>query len=433
MTKQERLEKQRKKLAEMTAHETELRAQGFRYLAGVDEVGRGPLAGPVYAACVVLPEDWDIPGIDDSKKLSEKKRNELDAVIRERALAWGIGIATAAEIDEIHILQATKQARRRAIRQAEQMLAERHGDWIDRLLIDALTLEDIDIPQEGIVHGDASSLSIAAASIVAKVARDAYMTEMEEQYPGYGFARNKGYGTAAHYEGLREFGFTPIHRRSFLGNFESKHGGTTGGTMAKKNYYAVRAGRNPGIYRTWDDCKAQVDGVRGAEYKGFGTKEEAENWLTGSAGGEVPEGIVSAYVDGSYDHSTRRYSCGAVLLANGEEICLRQCYDDADAAELRNVAGEIMGAKLAIGWCLDHDIPEVRIYHDYAGIGKWGDGEWKANLPMTQCYKRYVADARKHLKITFHKVAAHTGNKYNEMADQLAKGALEHPEGSSES
>ena len=113
-----------------------------------------------------------------------------------------------------------------------------------------------------------------------------------------------------------------------------------------------------------------------------------------------------------------------VLLCGEEEICLNEAFDDADAAELRNVAGEIMGARLAIAWCLDHDIPAVRICHDYNGVGKWGNDEWKANLPMTQSYKRYVAEARKRMKITFVKVTAHAGNRYNEKADQLAKEAL---------
>ena len=217
MTKQERLERDIAKLAEMKAHEDELRAEGYRYIAGIDEVGRGPLAGPVYAACVILPEDFDVPGINDSKKLSAKKREELSDVIKERAVAWGLGIADNNEIDELNILEATKTAMKRAIAAVRDMLSERgllaaegetHAQ--DMLLIDAVKL-DAGMPSESIIKGDEKCLCIAAASIVAKVARDSFMTEMDSVYPGYDFAGNKGYGTAKHYEGLRTFGKTPIH------------------------------------------------------------------------------------------------------------------------------------------------------------------------------------------------------------------------------
>lgn len=220
MTKQEREQVLREKLQTMQVYERELRAAGKRYIAGVDEVGRGPLAGPVVAACVVLPENFDVLGVDDSKKLSEKKREQLYDAILSEALAYGIGMQDNASIDEINILEATKEAMRCAIIEAEQRLREKTGCGIDHILIDALTLREIAIPQTGIIKGDSASLSIAAASILAKVTRDRMMVEYDRIYPGYAFAKNKGYGTKAHYEGLQAQGMTPIHRRSFLKNFK---------------------------------------------------------------------------------------------------------------------------------------------------------------------------------------------------------------------
>ncbi|MBQ4577284.1 MAG: ribonuclease HII [Firmicutes bacterium] len=208
MTKQERLELQKQRLVEMKKYEDELHAQGIRYVAGVDEVGRGPLAGPVVTAAVILPADFDVLGVDDSKKLSEKKREELFDIIKEKAICYSIGMNDEKRIDEINILEATKEAMGKAIKSLE--IQPEH------ILIDALTLKDVDIPQTGIVKGDATSVSIAAASILAKVTRDRMMVEYESAYPGYGFAQNKGYGTKAHYEGLDQNGITPIHRRSFL-------------------------------------------------------------------------------------------------------------------------------------------------------------------------------------------------------------------------
>ena len=233
MTKAERLQLQMDKLAEMRVREDELRASGKKYIAGIDEVGRGPLAGPVYAAVVVMPASWDIPGINDSKKLSPKKRDELAELIKERAVAYGIGIADNHEIDDINILEATKKAMARAIANCNSMLSERYDGAIDYLLIDAVKLP-VDIEQESIIKGDEKCLCIAAASIVAKVARDSYMVEMDEQYPGYDFAGNKGYGTAAHYEGLRELGYSPIHRRSFLKKFEEEQAGERQAAWGKK-------------------------------------------------------------------------------------------------------------------------------------------------------------------------------------------------------
>ncbi len=220
MTKQEREQFLREKLQTMQVYERELRAAGKRCIAGVDEVGRGPLAGPVVAACVVLPENFDVLGVDDSKKLSEKKRQQLYDAILSEALAYGIGMQDNASIDEINILEATKEAMRCAIIEAEQRLREKTGCGIDHILIDALTLREVAIPQTGIIKGDSASLSIAAASILAKVTRDRMMVEYDSIYPGYAFAKNKGYGTKAHYEGLQAQGMTPIHRRSFLKNFK---------------------------------------------------------------------------------------------------------------------------------------------------------------------------------------------------------------------
>ena len=191
----------------MRVREQELHRQGYVNVAGVDEVGRGPLAGPVVAAAVILPHDFDVLGIDDSKKLSEKRREELYEIIMEKAVAWGIGMADHETIDEINILQAAKLAMKRALAELED---------VDYITFDAMKIEDIDIPQESVIKGDSKILAIAAASIVAKVTRDRMMTEYAKQYPGYGFEKNKGYGTKAHYEGISEHGICPIHRRSFL-------------------------------------------------------------------------------------------------------------------------------------------------------------------------------------------------------------------------
>ncbi len=210
MTKEERTEKLKEKLAEMSSFERELRASGKKYIAGVDEVGRGPLAGPVVTAAVILPEDFSVLGVDDSKKLSEKKREELYDQILEAAVAVCIGRREPERIDEINILEATKEAMLDAV----QGLSVKP----DHVLIDAVHLDGLEVPQTGIIKGDARSVSIAAASIVAKVTRDREMVRMAELYSGYGFESNKGYGTKAHYEGISENGICPIHRRSFLKN-----------------------------------------------------------------------------------------------------------------------------------------------------------------------------------------------------------------------
>ena len=219
MTKEERLEKQKLRAAELKRFEREYREAGHRIIAGVDEVGRGPLAGPVVTACVVLPDDYEGLGIDDSKKLSEKKREELYSEIIENAICYGFGLCDNNVIDEVNILEATKIAMKQSVISAEESLKKRgKGDNLDLILVDAVTIPGIERKQISMIKGDANSISIAAASILAKVKRDRMMREYDDIYPGYDFASNKGYGTAAHYAGLRKKGLTPIHRKSFLKN-----------------------------------------------------------------------------------------------------------------------------------------------------------------------------------------------------------------------
>ncbi len=202
----EALAKERARLEEMRSFERLY--PECQWIGGVDEVGRGPLAGPVVAACVILPQDCEILYLNDSKKLSEKKREMLYEEIMEKAVCVGIGRVEHTVIDEINILQATYEAMRQAIAQMKVQP--------QKLLVDAVTIPDVSISQRGIVHGDARSVSIAAASIIAKVTRDRLMQEYDLQYPGYDFASNKGYGTAKHMEALKKLGPCPIHRRSFL-------------------------------------------------------------------------------------------------------------------------------------------------------------------------------------------------------------------------
>lgn len=185
--------------------------RGFHAICGIDEAGRGPLAGPVCAAAVILPEGLEIPGLNDSKKLTDKKRRELFPIIEEQALAYGIGWASQAEIDDINILQATFLAMSRAVEQLNIRP--------DLALVDGNRAPTLDLPVETVVKGDSLSASIAAASVLAKVSRDDVMLRMAEEYPGYGFEVHKGYGTKAHYEALRTFGPSPIHRRTFLKKF----------------------------------------------------------------------------------------------------------------------------------------------------------------------------------------------------------------------
>lgn len=206
---QERLEQEIARTKAMSTFEEEYK--DYPYICGIDEVGRGPLAGPVVAGAVILPKDDMILYLNDSKKLSEKKREMLYDEIMNRAVATGIGMASPARIDEINILQATYEAMRMAI----DNLKVRP----DILLNDAVTIPQVDILQVPIIKGDAKSISIAAASIIAKVTRDRLMVEYDKVLPGYDFESNKGYGTKAHIAGLKELGPTPIHRRSFIHNY----------------------------------------------------------------------------------------------------------------------------------------------------------------------------------------------------------------------
>ena len=214
----ERLEKERARLAAM--HEYENAHADVRFIAGIDEAGRGPLAGPVVAACCILPKDAVILYLNDSKKVTALRREAMLPEIKEKAIAYGIGIVEEKRIDEINILQADYEAMRIAIQKTSAMLqAKGLADAPGLLLNDAVTIPGVDIPQESIIKGDAKSVSIAAASILAKVTRDHLMEEYDAQYPAYGFARNKGYGTKEHIEALKRLGPCPIHRRSFIGHF----------------------------------------------------------------------------------------------------------------------------------------------------------------------------------------------------------------------
>lgn len=198
-------------MEQMWEIEEEFKSQGFEIICGVDEAGRGPLAGRVYAAAVILPMNEQIPGLNDSKKLSDKKRRELFPVICDRSLSYGIGFATEQEIDEINILQATFLAMERAMEQLKIRP--------DLALIDGNRQKDFGLPVKTIVKGDSRSANIAAASVLAKVSRDDWMISMAEKYPEYGFEIHKGYGTRAHYQALEAHGPCPIHRMSFLKKF----------------------------------------------------------------------------------------------------------------------------------------------------------------------------------------------------------------------
>lgn len=209
--------------------------------------------------------------------------------------------------------------------------------------------------------------------------------------------------------------------------------------MAKKNYYAVRQGRKPGIYRTWAECKAQVDGYKNAEYKGFATMEEASGFMntgcqmmTGSNKTkrvhpdrdmlmpEAPEFI--AYVDGSYYRNSFSYGC---IIFDGENVKeFKRAFHNHKDAELHNVAGELHGAMKAIDYALKHLAKSIDIYYDYKGIECWANGEWKTNKPATKAYKQYVEKTRKNIEVRFHKVKGHSGDTWNERADRLAKDAL---------
>ncbi|MBQ7759304.1 ribonuclease HII [Anaerotignum sp.] len=207
------------RLEEILTYERGCWDAGYELVAGIDEVGRGPLAGPVVAAAVILPKGCKIEGVNDSKKLSAKKREELYDIILEKAVSYGIGVVSNERIDEINILQATYEAMRDALSQLSPRA--------DYILADAVTIPMVSTPQKGIIKGDAKSMSIGAASIIAKVYRDRMMEAFDEVYPGYGFAANKGYGSAEHIEGIKKLGITPIHRKTFVKNFLPQDGETT--------------------------------------------------------------------------------------------------------------------------------------------------------------------------------------------------------------
>ena len=205
-------EKEEERLINLKQIEKSFHEKGIKYIAGIDEAGRGPLAGPVVVASVIMPEDSMIEGVNDSKKVSEKKREKLYDLILEEAVSYGIGIIYQDEIDKINILQATKKGLTEAV---EQMDIKP-----DLIMVDALTgIDTLGIPYHSIIKGDAKCYSISAASIIAKVTRDRIMREWDKVYPEYGFASHKGYGTAKHISALKEYGPCPIHRRSFIKHF----------------------------------------------------------------------------------------------------------------------------------------------------------------------------------------------------------------------
>ena len=198
--------------------------------------------------------------------------------------------------------------------------------------------------------------------------------------------------------------------------------------MAKNKFYAVKNGVETGIYDTWEDCKKQVIGYKGAIYKSFFTYEDAKNFLENNEDGaiskETAQNKAIAYVDGSYNIVTSEYSYGVVIFYNGQEYQFNQKFDDEKLREMRNVAGEIEGAKKAMSFCLENNIEKLDIYYDYQGIESWATGVWKTNKDGTSNYKKYYDDIKDKVKVTFNKVKAHSNNKYNDIADKLAKSAL---------
>lgn len=212
-------EKEFERLQEIQKIERDLYAQGIKSICGIDEAGRGPFAGPVVVASVIMPQDSMIEGVNDSKKVSEKKREVLYEKIIEEAIAYGVGIIDQNEIDKVNILNATKEGLTMCIKELEKDLKEKNRGFEkpEIILVDALTKIDTDgINYRSIIKGDAKSYSIAAASIIAKVTRDRIMRQWDEVYPQYGFAQHKGYGTSAHIAAIKEYGLCPLHRRSFI-------------------------------------------------------------------------------------------------------------------------------------------------------------------------------------------------------------------------
>lgn len=192
--------------------------------------------------------------------------------------------------------------------------------------------------------------------------------------------------------------------------------------MAK--FYAVRQGRHIGIFNSWDECKREVTGYKGAEFKSFTVLSDAENYMSAGAEVTVIPGATTAYVDGSYNIKTKEYSYGAVIFHNGEELCFKEKFNDPENAEMRNVAGEINGAMFAMRFCIENGINALDLYYDYAGIEKWCSGEWKTNKSGTIAYKAYFDSVKDVLRVQFHKVKGHSGDKFNDLADRLAKEAL---------
>jgi ribonuclease HII len=242
--------REQKRLHALFAYESEARCSGYTYIAGIDEVGRGPLAGPVVAAAVILPEDAYIKGINDSKLLSAQKREQLYSIIIEKAVAWSVGVGEVVEIDTVNILNANKMAMMRAV----DSLAVQP----DFVLVDALKLDGLHCPQRAIISGDRLSASIAAASIVAKVTRDRWMREMDKVFGGYGFAQNKGYATAEHLAALQKLGACPMHRKSFLHLTERKMGST--GQLGEEQAAAYLCGLGyEVIARNWRCERGEID------------------------------------------------------------------------------------------------------------------------------------------------------------------------------
>lgn len=198
--------------------------------------------------------------------------------------------------------------------------------------------------------------------------------------------------------------------------------------MAK--FYAVKNGYHTGIYNTWEECRKEVSGYSGAQYKSFGTLADAEEYLginqqISLFDENIPQkNTAVAYVDGSYNTSTKIFGCGVVIFYDGKDITFSKSFSDPEMATMRNVAGEIEGAKLAMRYCLDNNIEEIDIYYDYEGIEKWCTGAWKTNKDGTIAYRQFYNDASKRLKVNFIKVKGHSGDKYNDMADRLAKDAV---------
>ena len=191
-----------------------------------------------------------------------------------------------------------------------------------------------------------------------------------------------------------------------------------------KNYYAVKNGRIPGIYKTWDECKEQVSGFSGAEYKGFKSLEDAKKYISASPKSHDSDSFLIAYVDGSYSKDTNMFSYGAVLFSDGKKYEFSKAFDDPELATMHNVAGEIKGSEFVMQYCIDNNIKSVDIYYDYQGIEKWCTGEWKTNKTGTQKYREFYQNVSKKVSVNFIKVKGHSGDEYNDLADKLAKSAL---------